>query len=95
MVKQGAALVTGASGQDAHYLAELLRAAGNVVIGTTHRAAPTVHATAGFDEIVPVDLRSDGQIRAVSSDFVQRASSTWPRSPRAPRCTTTRVGSAK
>lgn len=57
------ALVTGATGQDAHYLAEQLSGAGYVVVGTSRgvRQDPSPH----FDEVVALDLRGDGAIRSL------------------------------
>jgi GDPmannose 4,6-dehydratase len=58
------ALITGASGQDAHYLSKRLALSGYEVVGTSHQSLPVVKS--GYKEIVPLDLGNPQQILALT-----------------------------
>jgi GDPmannose 4,6-dehydratase len=58
------ALVTGANGQDAHYLASQLSASGWHVVGTSH-GSPGIRRPAHFATIEPLDLTDHAQVLAL------------------------------
>ena len=67
------ALITGVTGQDGSYLAELLLAQGYRVIGMTRRTSPDVHERIGHlgdqIEIVSGDLLDQSSITSIVSDI--------------------------